>query len=973
MKELPKAYEPRQYEDIIYKRWEESGFFAPIDETKENKASTFSMVLPPPNVTGTLHMGHAVMLAVQDVMTRYHRMKGDRTLWIPGTDHAAIATESKVEKLLIEEGIHNPKQTLGREPFLDRVAQFAQESHDTIVNQSKKMGSSLDWSREAFTLDATREKAVRSVFKMMYDDGLIYRGFRTVNWSVQGQSTCSDDEVEHITRQSKLYTFKYSEDCPIDIATTRPETKIGDTAIAVHPEGKWKEFIGQTFTVENFANSGNTLTLKVFGDENIDDNFGTGALGVTTAHSHIDFEMYTRQKALGNDIGMFQVIGEDGNMTAEAGTYIGKTVDEARASVVAQLRADGLLIHEEDIEQNIGISDRFKDIIEVLPKMQWFIDVNKEFAFKGDVLGPYKKGDMVTLKSLMQESVRGGHINIIPERFEKTYFHWIDNLRDWCISRQIWYGHQVPVWYPVHHQENSYGFFHFQREVFKLNPSEVKHFNVGLSWYPSTEYVEHMSFADASLLIKDGKITLADITKVARVNVGMCTVWQSSSELSDCVQDPDTLDTWFSSGLWTFSTLAHTPEDIRIEDGKLIIDTDDFNKFHPTSVLETGYDILPFWVARMILMTTYAVGDIPFETVYLHGLVRDEQGRKMSKSLGNILDPLDMTAKYGTDATRLSLLIGATPGNDTKLSEDKVAGFRNFTNKLWNIARFMRMQMNDVERVISTLAQRPVGDTLADRWILVRLDQVIVEVTKDIEEYRFSMAGEKLREFTWNDLADWYLEIAKVEGNKSEVLQYILNTILKLWHPYMPYVTELIWTEVYGKDAMLMVEAWPIATSLQGDEADAAISSFELLQSIITSIRALRAEKNIEPSKKIDAILVAKEQSVFEENAGVVKALARIEALTITAEKPVGEFVSVAQSGVEVLLDFSGAIDVNEERVRIKKELDHVGPYLKQLEVKLAGPFAQNAPESVVAVERQKLVEAQEKHTTLEQQLTQLG
>lgn len=903
MKELPKAYEPRQYEDIIYKRWEESGFFAPIDETKENKASTFSMVLPPPNVTGTLHMGHAVMLAVQDVMTRYHRMKGDRTLWIPGTDHAAIATESKVEKLLIEEGIHNPKQTLGREPFLDRVAQFAQESHDTIVNQSKKMGSSLDWSREAFTLDATREKAVRSVFKMMYDDGLIYRGFRTVNWSVQGQSTCSDDEVEHITRQSKLYTFKYSEDCPIDIATTRPETKIGDTAIAVHPEGKWKEFIGQTFTVENFANSGKKLTLNVFGDEGVADDFGTGALGVTTAHSHIDFEMYTKQKVLGNDIGMIQVIGEDGKMTTEAGTYIGKTVDEARASVVAQLRADGLLIHEEDIEQNIGISDRFKDIIEVLPKMQWFIDVNKEFAFKGDALGPFKTGDMVTLKQLMQESVRGGHINIIPERFEKTYFHWIDNLRDWCISRQIWYGHQIPFW------------------------------SRGQETYVGTE-------------APDGE------------------GWK---------QDPDTLDTWFSSGLWTFSTLASKPEDIRIEDGKLIIDTEEFRAFHPTSVLETGYDILFFWVARMIMMTTYAVGQVPFKTVYLHGLVRDEQGRKMSKSLGNILDPLDMTAKYGTDATRLSLLIGATPGNDTKLSEDKVAGFRNFTNKLWNIARFMRMQMNDVERVISTLAQRPVGDSLADRWILVLLDQVIIEVTKDIEEYRFSMAGDKLREFTWNDLADWYLEIAKVEGNKSEVLQYILNTILKLWHPYMPYVTEQIWTEVYGKDAMLMVEAWPIATSLQGDEANVAIFSFELLQSIITSIRALRAEKNIEPAKKIDAILVAKEQSVFEENAGVVKALARIEVLTITAEKPVGEFVSVAQSGVEVLLDFSGAIDVNEERVRIKKELDHVGPYLKQLEVKLAGPFAQNAPESVVAVERQKLVEAQEKHTTLEQQLTQLG
>lgn len=897
MNELPKAYEPKQYEDNIYKRWEDSGFFAPTGKSEE----TFSMVLPPPNVTGTLHMGHAVMLAVQDVMTRYHRMKGDRTLWLPGTDHAAIATESKVEKLLMEAGTYKPKETLGRDAFLARVNAFAAESHDTIVNQAKKMGSSMDWGREAFTLDATREKAVRSVFKMMYDEGLIYRGFRTVNWSTVGQSTCSDDEVDHITRQSKLYTFKYSENCPITIATTRPETKLGDTAIAVHPEGKWKQYIGQTFTVENFANSGNTLTLKVFGDEGIEDDFGTGALGVTTAHSHIDFEMYTKQKAMGNDIGMIQVIGEDGKMTAEAGgKYAGMTVDEARSAVVEQLRADGLLLEEEEIEQNVGVSDRFKDVIEVLPKMQWFIDVNKEFAFKGDKLGKFAAGDTVTLKQLMQEAVSSKAIKIVPERFEKTYFHWINNLRDWCISRQIWYGHQIPFW-----------------------------------------------------------------TKGDETYVGV-----DAPEGDGWEQDPDTLDTWFSSGLWTFSTLANTPEDIRIEDGKLVIDTEEFRSFHPTSVLETGYDILFFWVARMIMMSTYAVGEIPFETVYLHGLVRDEQGRKMSKSLGNILDPLDMTAKYGTDATRLSLLIGATPGNDMKLSEEKVEGFRNFTNKLWNISRFMLM---NIESPTVDIA-RPETATLADTWILARLDSVVADVTTDIEEYRFSMAGERLRDFTWNELADWYLEIAKIEGEKSDMLNYVLNTILTLWHPYMPYVTEQIWTEVYGDDAMLMTASWPTIQSQTGD-VEAANASFETLRDIITQIRSVRAEYSIPPATLVNVIMRSKEHRPFVgENVELIMGLARVQTVELSDEiENTDAYIGSVVGGIEVYVDLAGAVDTDKEKERLQKEIDHVAPYIKQLQRKLSGPFAANAPAPVVEKERQKLADAEEKLTALEAQLAKLS
>jgi valyl-tRNA synthetase len=445
--ELPKSFEAKEYEDALYKKWEDSGLFNPdicVEKgyTKPN-ATGYSIVLPPPNVTGTLHMGHAAMLAIQDVMIRYHRMKGDKTLWIPGTDHAAVATESKVEKLLIGKGMKKPKEELGREAFLKEVEKFAQESHDTIVNQAKKMGASLDWSREAYTLDAQRNLAVRTMFKQMYDDGLIYRGYRVVNWSVKGQSTCSDDELVMIERPAKLYTFTYGPECPIAIATTRPETKLGDTAIAVHPEGRWKQYIGQTFTISDFGQSGHTLTLKVIGDEGVEDDFGTGALGVTPAHSPIDFEMYQKQKTLGNDIGLIAVIGEDGNMTAAAGSaYAGMSVVDAKEKIVSWLRESGRLQKEEDITQNVGTSDRFGDVVEPLPKTQWFIDVNKKITGKGIFAGRE-----VSLKEMMQEAVRGGHTKIVPERFEKTYFHWIDNLRDWCISRQIWFGHRIPVYY----------------------------------------------------------------------------------------------------------------------------------------------------------------------------------------------------------------------------------------------------------------------------------------------------------------------------------------------------------------------------------------------------------------------------------------------------------------------------------------------------------------------------------------------
>jgi valyl-tRNA synthetase len=865
MKELSKAYEPQQYEDTIYQKWEDSGLFNPdvciAKGVTSNAADYFSIVLPPPNVTGNLHMGHAAMLAIQDVMVRHHRMKGDRTLWVPGTDHAAIATQSKVEKLVLEkEG--RTKYDLGRDEFLKRVEKFAQESHDTIVNQSKKMGASLDWSREAYTLDKERNLAVRTVFKKMYDDGLIYRGYRVINWSVKGQSTASDDELVYIERPAKLYYFKYSKDFPITIATTRPETKLGDTAVAVNPGDKrYKKYIGQEFVID--VGAANPLKIKIIGDDSVEAEFGTGALGVTPAHSAVDFEMYQKQKAAGNDIGLVQVIGEDGKMTAAAGNYAGMLVSEAREKFVEYLKTNNLLEKEEDIVQNVGTSDRFGDVIEPLPKTQWFIDVNKPVAERGNK----------TLKELMQEVVKNKQIEIVPDRFEKTYFHWIDNLRDWCISRQIWFGHQIPVWY-----------------------------------------------------------------KGEEIFVGV-----QAPEGDGWVQDPDTLDTWFSSGLWTFSTLGYPN-----------LTAEDLKNYHPTSVMETGYDILFFWVARMILMTTYTLGVIPFKTVYLHGLVRDEQGRKMSKSLGNIIDPLDMIAKYGTDATRLSLLLGNTPGNDMKLSEEKIAGFRNFTNKLWNISRFMLLNIDDPK--INT--QEPKAKTLADAWILERLSMVVGKTSENIEKFNFSMAGEELRDFTWSDLADWYLEIAKVEGGKSEVLNYILNTMLKLWQPFMPFVTETIWQEVYGNDKLVMVEKWPVTTRKSLPESN----DFEIIKSIITGIRSLRAENKIEPAKKIGAYLnIGNRKDLIKENEEVVKIMARLEKL---------EFV---ESGAEIALDLAGAVDVEKERPRLQKEIAEITKYISGLENKLSNQeFVNNAPPVVVEKEQAKLSEAKIKLEKLQQQFENL-
>jgi valyl-tRNA synthetase len=718
----------------------------------------------------------------------------------------------------------------------------------------------------------------------MYDDGLIYRGYRVVNWSVKGQSTCSDDELVYVERPAKFYYFKYSKDFPITIATTRPETKLGDTAVAVHPKDKrYKQYIGKTFDL-NFV--GEKISVKIIADDGVDVATGTGALGVTPAHSAIDFAMYEKQKAAGQPIELIQVIGEDGKMTKKAGAYSGLPVEKAREAIVQRLREDGLLEKEEDIVQSVGTSDRFGDVIEPLPKIQWWVAVNKEFKMGKSSIKGVKSGQMVTLKKLMQTVVKSGQVNIIPDRFDKTYFHWIDNLRDWNISRQIWYGHQVPVWYKG---EEEY-----------------------------------------------------------------CGVEAPKGE--GWIQDSDTLDTWFSSGLWTFSTLGWPYE------------KKDLELFHPTSVLETGYDILFFWVARMILMTTYTLGQIPFETVYLHGLVRDEQGRKMSKSLGNVINPLDMIPKYGTDATRLSLVLGSTPGNDLKLSVEKIAGFRNFTNKLWNISRFMLLNIEQS----SVDSKLPPAKTMADEWILNRLQEVTKESTKLIEDNNFSLAGEKLRDFTWGELADWYLEVAKIEGEKSRVLNYILNTVLKLWHPFMPFVTEAIWKEIYGGDSLLMVERWPEIKKKEYKDAH----KFETVREVITAIRSWRSENKVDISKLPTAVIGAgKSDKLVVENAQIIEKLARLQKLTVTnkVEAKEGEVAFLA-SGMEVVIDIGGVIDVAKEKNRLSGEIAQIEKYIKGLEGKLGNAdFVSRAPAPVVEGEKLKLAEAKDKYSKLQAQLKSLS
>ena len=702
-----KPYNSADAEPRILDMWEKSGYANPdvcIEKgiTKPD-AEAYSIVLPPPNVTGTLHMGHAAMLAIEDILIRYHRMRGYKTLWVPGTDSAAIATQSRVETDIYKSE-KKTRHDLGRDELMKRIDAFVEESKTTIINQTKKMGSSLDWSRYAYTMDEKRYAAVMEAFVRMYNAGLIYRGDRIVNWDPKLQTTVSDDEIEYVEQKDAFYHFKYG---PFDIGTVRPETKFGDKYVVMHPDDeRYKQYEhGQKIDLE-WING--PITATIIKDKAADMEFGSGTMTITPAHSVMDFEIAQR-----HNLDIERVIDDRGILLDIAGEFKGQHIKKARAAIVEKLKAKGLVSKvDEGYVHNVATNSRGGGIIEPQIKRQWFIAVNKEVAFPD--------GKKMTLKERMRQAVDSKQTEVMPERFEKIYYHWIDNLRDWCISRQIWFGHRIPAW-------------------FKGDEVKVSVTSPGEGWE----------------------------------------------------QDPDTLDTWFSSGLWTFSTLGWPEE------------TDDLKTYHPTAVLETGYDILFFWVARMILMSTFLRGEVPFKKVYLHGLVRDGQGRKMSKSLGNIIDPLTMIEKYGADATRLSLIIGASMGNDVKLSEDRVRGYKHFANKIWNITRFV-LENQAGESTLQSKVDN--GLTEEDKKLIAEAEAVAKEVSVNIDDFRLDLAADLVYHYVWDRFAAEILEESKsiLKGGDAAAR-------LKLLHPFMPFVTEAIWQQLPKKESdLLMVAKWPV-------------------------------------------------------------------------------------------------------------------------------------------------------------------
>ncbi len=722
MIELEKAYDHSKVEEKIYKLWEASGFFNPDSLPDAEKRKPFTISLPPPNVTGVLHMGHAFEYAIQDSVIRYQRMRGKRALWVPGTDHAAIATQAKFEKEHYKKE-KKSRHDYSREEFFDMINKFALENQQGILSQLHKLGLSLDWSRLAFTLDKDRELAVRTAFKKMYEAGLIYRGNRMVNWDPKGQTTVSDDEIDWKEEKVPLYYLKYG---PFTIATARPETKFGDKYVVVHPDDKrYKQYKqGDKLKVE-WING--PVTATIIKDPIIDMEFGTGAMTITPWHDAVDFDLAQR-----HNLDKEQIIDERGILLPIAGEFAGDHIKKARPKVVEKLQSKSLI---EKIDENyihrIATNMRGGGIIEPQIKLQWFIDVNKNFTLKNSKIPAIPSGSKTTLKDIMRKTVASGQIKILPQRFEKIYYYWIDNLRDWCISRQIIYGHQIPVWY------------------------KGKEIYCGLK-APKGEG------------------------------------W---------TQDTDTLDTWFSSGLWTFSTLGWPK------------DTVDLKTYHPTSVMMPGYEILFFWVARMILMSGFLLGDIPFYEVYLHGIVRDSQGKKFSKSLNNGIDPLEMTAKYGTDALRMAMVFGAAPGNDVIFDEQKVKGMKHFANKLWNIARYVLANLENNETGIMNYEWKPI--TPADKKVVDALKFAIEEVTEGLENFYLHAAAQEIYQFTWHSFADIYIETSKLQlkdeklkVNTQAILLNSLFTILKLLHPFMPFVTEEIWSKLNQKE-LLMIAEWP--------------------------------------------------------------------------------------------------------------------------------------------------------------------
>lgn len=880
MGSLPKTYQPGDYEDSVYKRWESAEAFRPASDKDASLRDTlkpYTIIMPPPNATARLHTGHAIMVALEDALIRYHRMKGFDTLYLPGTDHAAIATASMVDKQLLEEKVD--KQKLGREKFAERAKQFAEENKKAIEEQVRALGASADWSRNAFTMDTARETAVNTAFRRLYEKELIYRGDYMVNWCPHCLTVLSDDEVEHHDQEGVLYYLKYG---PFELATTRPETKVGDTAVAVHPKDKrYKELVGQTIDVEMING---TRKVVVVADDAVDPEFGTGAVKVTPFHDKTDYQIGQR-----HDLPAVEVIGEDGKMTEAAGKELaGLDRFEARKKVVKWLKSKELLIEEKLHPHSVGRCYRCSTVIEPRISKQWFIDVSK-------------------IKTQAIQFVTDGDLKFVPQRYEKTYLDWFERLHDWCISRQVWFGHPVPVY--------------LKGDEVSLEPKP--------GFEPST----------------------------------------------------DTLDTWFSSGLWPFSTMGW-PED-----------SDDFRRFFPNDVLETGYDIILFWIVRMVVMTvaldvkdpTSGKLKPPFHTAFLHGLVRDKRGRKFSKTLGNGVDPLELIGKYGADALRFMLSTSTTPGNDVKFDEERVIGARNFANKLWNISRFVIERTDGAEPFEKV---DPGGLTSLDRAILHRLKETADAVRSTLHDeaaygkpqelphagnpprrprpYDLAYAGNSLYEFIWSDYADWYLEAAKVQledPNLSQatqsVLKYVLETVVKLLHPFMPFITETIWQDGLGEKGLLTTTEWPELHEdlLQPDDA----AAFGQLKEIVETIRRLRSERKTPPGNFITALLISNDPTPLEAAAPIIKNLARIESLSIGEKLEVPQdAVTTIVSGTTIALPLEGLVDAAAEQERLQKELAEATLKVERLKERLGNKdYASKAPKQLVDQTKADLAEAE--------------
>ena len=878
--ELPKTYDFKSTEPRIYEMWEAGGYFRPWNDPNnpdfDPNIKPFVISIPPPNVTGELHIGHAMFVSLEDLMIRYHRMKGIPTLWVPGSDHAGIATQLMVERHLLQTE-EVTREELGREEFVKRTWDWKHKYGGIITNQIRRLGASCDWSRERFTLDEGLSRAVREAFVRLYEKGLIYRGPRLINWSPGLKTAVSDLEVEYSEEDVTLYYFKYKlkgSDEFIPVATIRPETILGDTAVAVHPEDeRYKKYISKTAIVPILNRE-----IPVIADEYVSIEFGTGALKITPGHDPNDYAIAQR-----HNLPIISVLDESAKINENGGPYKGQDRFEARKNMWADMKKAGLVIKTEPYRTTIPRSQRGGEIVEPMISTQWFVQIE-----------PLAKAAL--------EAVRDGRIRIVPERFEKVYFNWLENIKDWCISRQLWWGHRIPVWYcPNGHMTTG-----------RADPTQC----------------------------------------------GTC----GSTELT---QDEDVLDTWFSSGLWPFSTLGWPEE------------TPDYNYFYPTSYMETGYDILFFWVARMIMLGLEFTGEAPFHTVYLHGLVRDEIGRKMSKTYANVIDPLIVMDQYGTDALRFTLLVGSTPGNDTNVGLKKVESNRNFANKLWNVGRFVISAIDSLTP--APLPERGGDWTLADSWISARLQGLVRDVERLFQNFQYGQAGQQIYDFLWGDFADWYVEIAKEQlksdGTKTqtaEMLARVFDTSLRLLHPFTPFVTEEIWghlrTAVRQSSisalaadwpGALIVAKWPEPREPEGWE-ESKTADFDLIQEIVRSIRNLRAEKSVAPSRRIAANFAAGiKADLLRKQAKVIASLAGLNEAELTIGQSLNgkpkDAAALVVGPVEIYLPLEGMVDLAEEKTRLEKDLKEARSHIERLEKLLAGDFANKAPAALVQKEREKL------------------